>query len=349
VYFRHIWAEHGMPEEIISDRDKLFTSRFWESLMKLIGTKRKLSTAFHPQTDGQTERINQELEQYLRHYVDYRQTNWVHLLPVAQFAWNSASSATLGVSPFYANYGLEPLPFRESAEITSIHEKARTEVEQLTTLHRQLILDIEFFRRKSADYYNKKRTGGPELKKGDKVYLLRRNIKTKRPSDKLDHLRLGPFEITEVKGPVTFKLKLPKEMRIHPTFHISLLEKAPKGTKTIIPEIVQDEQEYEVEKIEAYDERGNEPYYLVKWKGFGKEDNTWEPLTGLSSARQAVSHFHREAGPSIPSPQDWKTRHYRPAKTWRIGDWDWGLRLGRYDQKKEHRWIPGEPSTRPPL
>jgi len=86
LYYRHVWCHHGMPDEMISDRDKLFTSHFWRSLMDLLGTKQKMSTAFHPQTDGQTKWMNSTLEQYLWHYVDYRQTNWVMLLPVAQFA-----------------------------------------------------------------------------------------------------------------------------------------------------------------------------------------------------------------------------------------------------------------------
>ena len=79
-------------------------------------------------------------------------------------------------------------------------------------------------------YYNKKHSVGPTLKKGDKVYLLRKNIVIKRPSDKLDHKKLGPFEIVEVKGPVNYRLKLLKTIKIHPTFYISLLEPAPPGS-----------------------------------------------------------------------------------------------------------------------
>jgi hypothetical protein len=93
---------------------------------------------------------------------------------------------------------------------------------------------------------------------------LRRNIKTTRPSEKLDHLRIGPFEIAEVRGPVTFKLLLPKDMKIYPVFHISLLEKAQPGAKTVMPEIQPDEQEYEVESIRAYSEEHDQLYYLVR-------------------------------------------------------------------------------------
>ena len=86
IFTKYILGNHGCPKEIISDKDKLFTSRFWKSLVDQLGTNHKLSTAYHPQTDGQTERLNQTLEQYLRHYLDYDQRNWVILLPVTQLA-----------------------------------------------------------------------------------------------------------------------------------------------------------------------------------------------------------------------------------------------------------------------
>ena len=82
VFIKHVVANHGMLEQLVSDRDKLFTAKFWKSLMAQLGIKHKLSTAYHPQTDGQTERMNQTLEQYLRCYVNYEQNNWVKLLPI---------------------------------------------------------------------------------------------------------------------------------------------------------------------------------------------------------------------------------------------------------------------------
>ena len=102
-----------MLREIITDRDKLFISKFWQTLIAQFGTNHKLSTSYHPQTDGQTERINQILEQYLRFYVDFKQENWVQLLPMAQFAYNSAIQETIGMSPFFANYGYNPEAYRE--------------------------------------------------------------------------------------------------------------------------------------------------------------------------------------------------------------------------------------------
>jgi hypothetical protein len=94
-----------MPREIISDRDKLFILKFWTILMALLGMKRKLLLAFHPQIDGQTERVNQIMEAYLHYYINYKQNNWVELLPLVQYIYNSVESEGTGITPFFANYG----------------------------------------------------------------------------------------------------------------------------------------------------------------------------------------------------------------------------------------------------
>ena len=108
AFLRVIWKLHGLPDEIIMDRDTKITSLFWQKLMDLIGIISKMTTAFHPQSDGQTERINQILEEYLRHYYSWKQDDWDELLPLAEYAYNSAISETNKMSPFYANYGFKP-------------------------------------------------------------------------------------------------------------------------------------------------------------------------------------------------------------------------------------------------
>jgi transposase InsO family protein len=303
TFLRIVFANHGMPAEIISDRDKLFTSKFWKSLMDQLGTKHKLSTAYHPQTDGQTERINQVLEQYLRCYVNYRQNNWVVLLPLAQFAYNSSPAST-GISPFYANYGYEPVAFRQSLNIEVLAQKSSTDVSLLTNLHKELTRDIEFIATRSSMYYDSKRLGGPNLKEGDPVYLLRKNIKTKRPSSKLDYTKLGPYPIQKVLGKVTYRLKLPDNMRIHPVFHISLLEPAPKNarqTKTQLSDENQDDV-YEVEKILDQQDIDGKTYYLIKWSGYNTSENTWEPETNLSPETLEAYHRRNPRGRQTKQP-----------------------------------------------
>ena len=286
AFARNIISQHGLPEEIISDRDKLFTSKFWTSLMARMGAHHKLSTAFHPQTDGQTERLNQTLEQYLRSYVNQQQDNWVELLPIAEFAYNSAKSEATGVSPFFANYGYQPEAYRQPRKDKTRAESAIVLAESLQALHLQLAKDIEFNNHRTAVYANKKRSMEPSFEKGDKVYLLRKNIKTKRPSTKLDFKKLGPFEILEKKGPVNYKLRLPAKSRLHPVFHVSLLEPA-KGNAPIVtnaelqPE--NDPDVYEVEKIlDTRTTTRGQQEYLVKWKGYGDLECSWEPTRNLN-------------------------------------------------------------------
>lgn len=145
-----------------------------------------------------------------------------------------------------------------------------------------------------AIYYNQKHGSAPDLKRGEKVYLLRRNIKTKRPSQKLDHQKIRPFIITEKLGPVNYKLRLPKSMsKIYPVFHVSLLEPAPENAKIAENIEIKDntEQEYEVKQILDHKRVSRKPYYLVKWKGYDTSENTWEPIENLTGYHQLVQQY----------------------------------------------------------
>ena len=295
AFNRVIVAQHGLPEEIITDRDKLFTSKFWTTLMNQMGAHHKLSTAFHPQTDGITERLNQTLEQYLRCYVNQQQNNWVELLPMAQFAYNSAKNETTGMTPFYANYGYEPTAYRQPRKKIANAEEALMLAKNMAALHMQLAKDIQFRNQRMTEYANKKRITGPSLKKGDKIYLLRKNIKTKRPSNKLDFKKLGPFEILERIGDVNFKLRLPKTSRLHPVFHISLLEPAPSDVPNSKEEVQPENelQEYEVEEImDTRTTKEGQQEYLIKWRNFDHTENTWEPTENLNCS-ELLDEFQR--------------------------------------------------------
>lgn len=297
TFNKYITGNHGIPQEIISDRDKLFTSKFWKSLTDQLGINQRMSTAYHPQTDGQTERLNQTLEQYLRFYVNYQQNNWVELLPVAQLAYNGTATSTTGISPFYANYGYNPTVALEAKNLERLAQRATVQVDKLKNLHRELSRDIEFLAQRAASYCNSKRLESPRLKEGDKVYLLRRNIKTTRPSDKLDHKKFGPFKIKRNIKNVSFELCLPPTMKIHPVFHVSLLEPAhPDTPEGPAPELDPEtqEEEYEVERILDVRMNRRKLQWLVKWVGYGNEHNTWEPKENLTNCRTALVTFYRK-------------------------------------------------------
>ena len=293
VFKDRIIRYHGIPESIISDRDKLFTSNYWTTLLAAIGTKKKLSTAYHPQTDGQTERVNQTMETYLRIYCNQQQDNWVSLLPMAQIAYNNKLSEATGYSPFFANHGRQPNLFTRSLESNIQTESAITSVEALKEVHQKSLENIAKAQSRSISYVNKKRKTAPLLKEGDKVYLLTKNLRTRRPTKKLDKVKVGPFFISEQISPVNYRLALPKDAKIHSVFHISLLE--PADPRTPIQKDfhyqADGEDEWDVEKILRHRNEGKGDEFLVKWLGYPDSENTWEPITHLTNCRQLLKKF----------------------------------------------------------
>lgn len=281
---------HGFPRTFITDRDKLFTSNYWKTLIAMIGIRRKLSTAFHPETDGQTERMNQSLEAYLRQYVNYDQDNWVQLLPMAQLALNNNVSETTGLTPFFANFGRNPNLFMTTLPSVGT-DKAIVHARHLKDAHEMAKVAIKTTQDKLLKSRFRENKNGPQLKTGDKVYLLTKNLKTRRQAKKLDHVKVGPFLIAEQKGPVNYRLDLPKDARIHPVFHISLLEPADPNAilQTTFHFQPQEDDEYEVERI--IDQRGQK--YLIKWKGYPDSDNTWESRKNLEDC-QALDSWERQ-------------------------------------------------------
>lgn len=301
VFTREVISKFGVPEQIISDRDKLFTSHFWEELCQMLQIKRAMSTSYHPQTDGQTERMNQTMEQYLRLYVNDDQDDWASLLPQAALAYNATKQTTIGMSPYYANFGKEPRLSVDQEDYCPT--EATLFADNLQSLHEQLRSDVEFLNKRMAWRANQKRSEGPDLKEGDKVYLWRRNMRTKRQSTKLDFLKLGPFKIKAVKGPVNYELQLPSHMRIHPVFHISLLEKAdaetPLDHETQLDDAII-EQEYEVETILDHTTNKNQHLYFVKWKGYPEEESSWIPYRDFNGWTDLLNYHRQNPEHSAP-------------------------------------------------
>ena len=316
---RHVFTNHGIPRTIVSDRDKLFTSAYWNTFISELGTKSKMSTAFHPQTNGQTERVNQILETYLRCYLNYGQNNWAKMLPTAQFTYNATFQETIKMSPHEANYGKPPAIPGTPRDYKRIAHQAQTETRFMKDLHGLLQRDIEFLKFRIQNYHNQQRVAGPTLKEGDKAYLLRRNIKTTRPSDKLDYKKIGPYKIKRAIGPVNFELELPKTMKIHPVFHIALLEKAPSNaTIETTTEVESYDNTYEVEQIIGYRLINSQPHYLIKWKGWDQSENTWEPKEHLPDHEEEIKQYHQEH-PKQPKeteedPPPLRTRRNRQVK-----------------------------------
>jgi len=291
--------DFGLPSGIVSDRGSVFTSKFWSTLCWILKIKRKLSTAFHPQTDGQTERQNQTLEQYLRQYCSFHQDDWASLLSHAEFAYNNSDHASLGCSPFFALYGFHPrididvesdVP---GGEVPAAAERAKQVTAMREELAQQLRRAVEY----QAVWYNK-RHAPMHFATGQWVLLSSKNISQARPSRKLADRFLGPFEIEGPVGHQAYKLKLPDTMRIHPVFHVSLLEPyrlrpGEDPAQHEPPVLVEDEEEYEVEEVLSERRIRGKTQYLVSWKGWSPAYNQWVDREDLH-APELVQRFVEE-------------------------------------------------------
>jgi hypothetical protein len=308
LFVRHVFSKHGVPVDIVSDRGTKFTSAFWSSLSAALGIKQNLSTAYHLQTDGQTERVNQVLEQYLHLYVNYDQDNWAALLPLAEFAYNNAPHSSTNMSPFFATYGYHPT--LDIAPRLARAGSAAEHAENLRDLHehakKEIAKAIDRFRT-AAD---RGRLPAPDYRVGQHVWLSAENIRTTRPSRKLAERRLGPFRIAEIVSKSAVRLDLPPHLRtIHPVFHVSLLEPVSSddipGRRQAPPPPVEaeGELEWEVESILASRLRRRKLYYLVQWSGFTDDNDrtSWEPAANLRNASVLVAEFHR-LHPEQPGP-----------------------------------------------
>ena len=300
IYRDNVWKHHGFPLSIISDRGPQFASQFMRSLLSLLNITPLLSTAYHPQTDGQTERVNQDTEQYLRLFVNYQQTDWSDWLPLAEFVYNNRQHSATGHSPFFLNYGRHPhvptfLPSSNSYPSVEAFHRAIQE----TQANAKLALErAAVSMKKYADLH---RSAQPTYSIGDKVWLDASNLKTNRPAKKLDDKRLGPFPIEKVISPTAVRLTLPAQWNIHPVFHVSLIR--PYAENTLLhpdpherpaPLLVDNEEHYEVEAILNSRPHGRGLQYLVHWKGYPHEDDQWLPRSQLlQSCPEAIADFHR--------------------------------------------------------
>ncbi len=195
--------------------------------MTRLGVKSKLSIAYHPQTDGQTEQLNQIVEQYLRSYINFQQDDWVMLLSTVQLVYNTTPTETTKVLPFFANYRREA-DLRQGPDVEV--SRAAVKAEQMSTLYVMLKEELEFIRTRIKRYYDKYRLEGPCLERRDKVYLISRNLCTKRLSKKLDFKKIGLFKVEERISDNNYRLLLLATMRLKIyVFYISLLELAYKN------------------------------------------------------------------------------------------------------------------------
>ncbi len=311
LFLDNIVRLHGLPDDIVSDRGPQFVSKFWHRLLTLLNIKRNLSSAFHPQSDGQTERVNQVLEQYLRCFIDDQQLEWVNLLPQAEFAYNNTVHASTGVSPFYANtyrhprFQLATLPEKENPA-------AESTVTSLTKLHALLKDRLTKAQADYKKYADVHRLPTPDIKVGDKAWLSTRNIKSQKPCSKFDPKRIGPYLVLEQINPVTFRLQLPASTKRHNVFHVSLLEPYVPSTiphrdqhqSSLLDDLLvpDDETIFEIDSLVDCRLYRRQLQYLVHWKGYDESERTWESYPNLCHLPLLLKEFHR-MHPAKPNPK----------------------------------------------
>ena len=256
------------------------------------------STAFHPITDGQTERMNQEIEKYLRVYVNYRQSDWAEWLALAEFTHNDKASSATSQSPFFTNTGYHPWKGIEN-RVETRNEDAGDFANKMKKIRDEAAAALEKTQKTMKKYYDAKRRDAPVFKVGDKVWVEGKDIKTDRPTKKFDDLRYGPYEILEKSGATSWKLKLPETDLSHPVYNEKLLTpyvEPPEGRKEKRPPpvIVSGEKEYEVEEILNHRKRGKGYQYRIKWKDYPLNERTWEPARNLTNAKRLLDQYRAE-------------------------------------------------------
>ena len=169
LFTQHVFQYHGVPRVLISDRDTRFTSAFWRAFARQVGAETRFSTSFHPQTDGQTERMNRVLEEVMRHFINGEHSNWEELLPAVSFAINNAKSATTGETPFFLNYGAHPRTLESVPGCQSMPALGAVLRDMQSTLHRikELYRSAQDRQKAFADKDRREHT----FKGGDQVLL----------------------------------------------------------------------------------------------------------------------------------------------------------------------------------
>lgn len=223
LFRREIWRHHGLPKIMISDRDSRFVSDFWTALNRLLNITGRTSTAFHPQTDGQTERANRTIEQILRFYCSQQQDKWGEFLDLAEFAYNNAQHSTTGVSPFVAAYGYSPamdLPDQVHARNRMVQDHVKYMSETKEQL-KKAIEKVQEYQKKQADQHGRKERS---FEVGDWVWLNTTNLNFRTLQKKLAPRFVGPFKIRHKVSEVAYALTLPHRWRVHHVFYIGLLK-----------------------------------------------------------------------------------------------------------------------------
>lgn len=299
AFLDNIFRLHGIPSSIVSDRDKIFTSTFWKELFRLQGTTLCMSTAYHPQSDGQTEVVNRCVENYLRCLTSDRPSAWSKWLPLAEWWYNTTFHVSTSITPYEALYGQKPphlVHYAPGGSAVAATENLLHDRDTILKLLKDHLLASQHKMKQLADKHRTDRV----FEVGDWVFLrlqpFRQVTVAFRKNAKLAPKYFGPYQVVQKVGPVAYKLDLPLHSKIHPVFHVSLLKKR-LGSGALIQTdlpLTGEDGQLQLEPLAILDRklvnRHNRPHtlVLVQWSNSIPEDATWESWSEL---HQRFPHF----------------------------------------------------------
>ena len=301
LFRNNVWKLHRLPKSIISDWGPQFVAGIMQELNKILGIESKLLTVFHPQTDGQMERVNQELEQYLRMFTNYRQEQWPEQLETAEFTYNNKVYSSTQTLPFKANYGQNPrmgFKGRKKGKYERV-EKFIEKMKEIQEKAKAVLAKVQVDMKKYAD---RRRSKVDEYKVEDLVILSTKDLKyqmVRNRTEKLTERFVGPYKVQKIVLSNVVKSELPSTVKIHLVANVSRIQHYVGQVKEQRKEqlalvIIEGEKEQKVKRILNKQNIRGKDKYLVWQKGFTVESDTWEERENLGNAKEAIKEFKKE-------------------------------------------------------